>query len=72
MLVVDDDRRLRDLLSRFLAEHGFRVTTAATRPRRAASRETLVFDVIVLDVMMPGETGFDYARRLRTSRRCRS
>ena len=65
VLVVDDDRRLRQLLARFLAEHGYRVTTAASAAEARAKGEALVFDAIVLDVMMPGETGFDYARRLR-------
>jgi two-component system, OmpR family, phosphate regulon response regulator OmpR len=66
VLVVDDDRRLRQLLARFLGEHGYRVTTAASAAEARAKGEALVFDAIVLDVMMPGETGFDYARRLRT------
>jgi two-component system phosphate regulon response regulator OmpR len=65
VLVVDDDRRLRQLLARFLGEHGYRVTTAASAAEARAKGEALVFDAIVLDVMMPGETGFDYAKRLR-------
>jgi two-component system phosphate regulon response regulator OmpR len=63
--VVDDDRRLRDLLARFLVEHGYRVTTAASAAEARAKAENLVFDALVLDVMMPGETGFDYARTIR-------
>jgi two-component system phosphate regulon response regulator OmpR len=65
VLVVDDDRRLRDLLARFLTESGYRVTTAASAAEARAKAESLVFDALVLDVMMPGETGFDYARSLR-------
>lgn len=65
VLVVDDDRRLRDLLSRFLSDHGYRVTTAAHAADAEARMAHLVFDVLVLDVMMPGENGFDFARRLR-------
>jgi two-component system phosphate regulon response regulator OmpR len=65
ILVVDDDRRLRDLLARFLSEHGFRVTTAASAAEARAKSENFVFDALVLDVMMPGETGFDYARKIR-------
>jgi two-component system phosphate regulon response regulator OmpR len=65
VLVVDDDRRLRDLLARFLAEHGYRVTTAASAAEARAKSESLVFDALVLDVMMPGENGFDYARTVR-------
>jgi two-component system phosphate regulon response regulator OmpR len=65
VLVVDDDRRLRDLLARFLGEHGYRVTTAASAAEARAKSENFVFDALVLDVMMPGETGFDYARTVR-------
>ena len=65
VLVVDDDRRLRDLLARFLVEHGYRVTSAASAAEARAKSETFVFDALVLDVMMPGETGFDYARTIR-------
>lgn len=65
VLVVDDDRRLRTLLARFLSEHGYRVTTAASAAEARAKSEHLVFDAFVLDVMMPGENGFDFARRLR-------
>lgn len=65
VLVVDDDRRLRDLLARFLGEHGYRVTTAASATEARAKAESFVFDALVLDVMMPGESGFDYARRVR-------
>ncbi|MFL4991356.1 MAG: response regulator [Microvirga sp.] len=67
ILVVDDDRRLRDLLARFLSEHGFRVTTAASAAEARAKAENFVFDALVLDVMMPGETGFEYARTIRQS-----
>ncbi len=66
VLVVDDDRRLRELLARFLAEHGYRVSTAASAAEARAKREHLVFDALVLDVMMPGENGFDFARWMRT------
>jgi two-component system phosphate regulon response regulator OmpR len=65
VLVVDDDRRLRDLLARFLGDHGYRVTTAASAAEARAKTESLVFDALVLDVMMPGESGFDYARKVR-------
>jgi two-component system, OmpR family, phosphate regulon response regulator OmpR len=67
VLVVDDDRRLRDLLARFLGEHGYRVTTAQNAADATSKLEHLVFDVLVLDVMMPGENGFDFARRLRAT-----
>ncbi len=67
LLVVDDDRRIRDLLSRFLLAEGYRVTTAETAADARAKLEGLRFDLLILDVMMPGETGFDLARDLRAS-----
>jgi two-component system phosphate regulon response regulator OmpR len=66
ILVVDDDRRLRDLLARFLGDNGYRVTTAANAADADQRLARLVFDAIVLDIMMPGENGFDFARRFRT------
>jgi two-component system phosphate regulon response regulator OmpR len=65
LLVVDDDRRIRDLLSRFLASEGYRVTTADNAADARAKLVSLRFDLLVLDVMMPGESGFDFAQSLR-------
>jgi len=65
LLVVDDDRRIRDLLSRYLTSEGYRVTTADTAADARAKLKGLSFDLLVLDVMMPGETGFDFAKSLR-------
>jgi two-component system, OmpR family, phosphate regulon response regulator OmpR len=65
LLVVDDDRRIRDLLSRFLASEGYRVTTAETAADARAKLIGLSFDLLILDVMMPGESGFDFAQALR-------
>lgn len=65
ILVVDDDRRLRDLLGRFLGDNGYRVTTAANAAEADTRLGQLVFDAIVLDIMMPGENGFDFAKRFR-------
>jgi two-component system phosphate regulon response regulator OmpR len=67
LLVVDDDRRIRDLLSRFLLSEGYRVTTAESAAEARAKLAGLRFDLMVLDVMMPGETGFEFARSLRSS-----
>jgi two-component system, OmpR family, phosphate regulon response regulator OmpR len=67
LLVVDDDRRIRALLSRFLRGEGYRVSTADTAQEAGAKLEGLKFDLLILDVMMPGENGFDFARRLRAS-----
>jgi len=65
ILVVDDDKRLRELLRRYLAERGFRVTVAADAAEAWARLESLAFDLIVLDVMMPGQSGFDFTEALR-------
>lgn len=65
LLVVDDDRRIRDLLSRFLAAEGYRVTTADNSAEARAKLDGLAFDLLILDVMMPGESGFDLAKSLR-------
>jgi len=67
ILLVDDDRRIRDLLSRFLCAEGYRVTTAMSASDARAKLAGLHFDLLILDVMMPGETGFDLARFIRTS-----
>jgi two-component system phosphate regulon response regulator OmpR len=65
LLVVDDDRRIRDLLSRFLFAEGYRVTTADNAKDARAKLGSLAFDLLILDVMMPGETGFQLAKSLR-------
>src|SRR6266705_2375840 len=66
LLLVDDDRRIRSLLSRFLLSEGYRVTTAESAAEARAKLEGLHFDLMILDVMMPGESGFEFARDLRT------
>src|SRR6478752_4747709 len=65
LLVVDDDRRIRDLLSRFLSGEGYRVTTADTAADARVKLKGLSFDLLILDVMMPGESGFDLAKAIR-------
>ena len=68
LLVVDDDRRLRSLLARYLGERGHIVTTAGSAAEARARMRSLAFDLLVLDVMMPGETGLEFARALRAER----
>jgi len=65
LLVVDDDRRLRDLLSRYLQREGYRVTTAKNAGDARVKLDGLAFDLLILDVMMPGETGFELAKSVR-------
>ena len=67
LLVVDDDKRLRELLERYLGEQGFVVHTAedADAMDRALAHEA--FDLVVLDLMLPGEDGLSICRRLRSA-----
>jgi two-component system phosphate regulon response regulator OmpR len=65
ILVVDDDARLRALLQRFLTEQGFRVSTAENAAAARAALSDMAFDLLVLDVMMPGETGLELTAALR-------
>ena len=65
ILVVDDDDRLRALLKQYLTEHGFFVSTAADTKQADEVVGAFAIDLIVLDVMMPKETGMQYAKRLK-------
>jgi two-component system, OmpR family, phosphate regulon response regulator OmpR len=65
ILVVDDDRRIRDLLSRFLSNEGYRVSTSNNVADARAKLTGLSFDLLILDWMMPGETGVDLAKSIR-------
>ena len=65
LLIVDDDRRIRDLLSRFLTNEGYRVSTADTVLDARAKLKGLSFDLLILDWMMPGESGVDLAKSIR-------
>lgn len=65
ILVIDDDDRLRKLLRDYLGRCGFRVSTVADTSEARRMMETLEFDLLILDVMMPGETGFEFTRNLR-------
>ena len=65
LLVIDDDDRIRELLKEYLSRAGFRVTVAAHAAAARRLMETLDFDLLVLDVMMPGEDGISFARGVR-------
>jgi two-component system phosphate regulon response regulator OmpR len=66
ILVVDDDRRIRQLLQSYLLENGFRVTVAASSAEARNQMRGVVFDAAVLDIMMPGESGLELTRALRS------
>lgn len=68
LLVVDDDARIRELLSRYLRTSGFRVTTAADAAEARQKLAGLDFDCLVLDVMMPGESGRALTADLKRTR----
>ena len=68
LLIVDDDERIRSLLQKFLIRHGFLVSAARDAAHAERILSGLDFDLIVLDVMMPGEDGVSFCRRLRDAR----
>ncbi|MEO1038705.1 MAG: response regulator transcription factor [Pseudomonadota bacterium] len=65
ILVVDDDDRIRELLTRFLRERSFLVSAAPDAERALAKLAVIAFDLLVVDVMMPGMDGFELTRRIR-------
>lgn len=65
VLVVDDDDRIRQLLSRYLREQGFVIATAKDAAEAEAIMKVALFDALIVDVMMPGETGFEFTQKLR-------
>ena len=66
ILIVDDDDRIRDLTKRFLTMKGFRVTGAPDAAPASRLMENMAFDLAVLDIMMPGETGLELLERIRS------
>lgn len=68
LLVVDDDTRIRELLREFLAENGFRVTVADSAADARRKLRGLAYDMLIVDVMMPGEDGVSLTRSLREER----
>jgi two-component system, OmpR family, phosphate regulon response regulator OmpR len=65
LLVVDDDERLRALLQRYLGANGYRVTAASGAGEARHLMKSMAFDLLILDVMMPGESGLDLTRSVR-------
>jgi two-component system phosphate regulon response regulator OmpR len=65
LLVVDDDERLRALLQRYLSSNGYRVTAAADAADARALMKGIAFDLLIVDVMMPGESGLELTQSIR-------
>ena len=65
LLIIDDDERIRTLLAKFLIRHGFLVSTARDAAHAGRLMAGLEFDLLVMDVMMPGEDGMTFTRRIR-------
>ena len=68
LLVVDDDTRIRDLLKQYLSSNGFRVTVAANSADARSKLEGLDFDLLIVDIMMPGESGIELTKALRADK----
>jgi len=67
ILVVDDDDRIRDLLKRYLSENGYRASVAADGKQARDLLGAVEFDLLILDVMMPGLNGFDLTEKIRAA-----
>jgi two-component system phosphate regulon response regulator OmpR len=65
LLVVDDDDRLRALLQKYLSSNGYRVSAASNANEARALMKGIAFDLLIVDVMMPGESGLDLTRSVR-------
>ena len=68
ILVVDDDDKIRELIKQFLVEKGFIISTAINAEDAKSKIETFNFNLIILDVMMPGQSGFDLTKELKQSK----
>ena len=65
LLVVDDDDRIRDLVKQYLEEKGFLITTANNAEDAKKKVEIIKFDLLILDIMMPGESGLDLTKNIK-------
>ena len=65
ILIVDDDNRIRDLLKDYLSENKYVVSTAENADQAKIKLEYFKFDIIILDVMMPGQSGFDLTKEIK-------
>lgn len=65
ILIVDDDTRIRELLQKYLADNGYRTSSASDAKEAQIKMNTLTYDLLVLDIMMPGITGLEFTKVLR-------
>lgn len=65
ILIVDDDDRIRSLLQRYLSDNGYRTSIAADATEAQSKMDALTYDLLVLDIMMPGVTGLEFTEKLR-------
>ena len=65
ILIVDDDTRIRELLKKYLSDNGYRTSAAADAAQAQEKMGALTYDLLVLDVMMPGINGLEFTERLR-------
>ena len=65
ILIIDDDQKIRMLLKKFLDNNGFRVSDAENTQQAKKIMETLIFDLLVIDIMMPGQNGLDFLKEVR-------
>ena len=65
ILVIDDDQRLRLLLKQFLEKNGFRVSDAEDTDQAKKIMKSLIFDLLVIDIMMPGQNGIEFLKEVR-------
>ena len=67
ILIVDDDTRIRELLQRYLSDNGYRTSIAADAKEAQSKMQALAYDLLVLDIMMPGVTGLEFTEQLRAA-----
>ena len=67
ILIVDDDDKIRELLKEFLTENNFLITTAAYATEALEKLNSISFDLIIIDIMMPGMNGYELTKKIRES-----
>ena len=65
ILIIDDDQKIRELLKKFLENNNFRVSDAENTQQAKKIMETLIFDLLVIDIMMPGQNGLEFLKEIR-------